>query len=155
MNTDMIFDFSDIGLNMTDAYDILVVANMGDNYLPIDGSQTIEEWKAAVENKNFKEAKADVQVFIKGTNSDSPEYTTKPLESEALLMSTSLRKESQDTKINIILQRGVSRFDIHNSSIGYTLESASIWNAYPSLLFGMESQMLSISRQNGSPDSMA
>ena len=133
MNTDMIFDFSDIGLNMTDAYDILVVANMGDNYLPIDGSQTIEEWKAAVENKNFKEAKADVQVFIKGTNSDSPEYTTKPLESEALLMSTSLRKESQDTKINIILQRGVSRFDIHNSSIGYTLESASIWNAYPSL----------------------
>jgi hypothetical protein len=44
MNTDMAFDFSDIGLQMTDAYDILVVANMGDNYLPADGSQTLEEY---------------------------------------------------------------------------------------------------------------
>lgn len=79
MNTDMTFDFSDIGLNMTDAYDILVVANMGDNYLPTDDSQTLEEWKTAIENKNFKEAKADVQVFMKGTDFDSPEYTTKPL----------------------------------------------------------------------------
>lgn len=133
MNTDMAFDFSDIGLQMTDAYDILVVANMGDNYLPTDGSQTLADWKAAIKNCTFKEAKAKIQVFMTGTAADTPEYTTKPLESEALLMSASLRKESQDIKINVVLQRSVSRFDIYNSATGYTLESVSVWNAYPSL----------------------
>lgn len=133
MNTDMAFDFSDLGLNMTDAYDILVVANIGDNYLSADSSQTLDEWKAAIKSKNFKEAKADIKVFLTGTDENAPEYTTKPLESEALLMSTSLRKESQDTKISIVLQRAVSRFDVYNSAAGYTLESVSVWNAYPSL----------------------
>lgn len=133
MNTDMTFDFSDLGLNMADAYDILVVANMGNNYLPIDGSQTLDDWKAEIKSKNFKEVKAEIQVFMAGTATDAPEYTTKPLESEALLMSTSLRKESQDTKIGIVLKRSVSRFDIYNSAKGYTLESVAVWNAYPSL----------------------
>lgn len=133
MNTDMAFDFSDLGLNMTDAYDILVVANIGDNYLSADSSQTLDEWKAAIKSKNFKEAKSDIKVFLTGTDENAPEYTTKPLESEALLMSTSLRKESQDTKISIVLQRAVSRFDVYNSAAGYTLESVSVWNAYPSL----------------------
>lgn len=133
MNTDMAFDFSDIGLQMTDAYDILVVANMGDNYLPADGSQTLEEWKSAIKNSTFKEAKAKIRAFMTGTAADTPEYTARPLESEALLMSASLRKESQDTKINVVLQRAVSRFDIYNSAAGYTLESVSVWNAYPSL----------------------
>ena len=133
MNTDMAFDFSDLGLQMTDAYDILVVANMGNNYLPTDGSQTLADWKTAIQNSTYKEAKAKIQVFMTGTATDTPEYTTKPLESEALLMNTSLRKETQDTKINIVLQRSVSRFDIYNSATGYTLESVSVWNAYPSL----------------------
>ena len=61
MNTDMTFDFSDLGLNMADAYDILVVANMGNNYLPIDGSQTLDDWKAEIKSKNFKEVKAEIQ----------------------------------------------------------------------------------------------
>lgn len=133
MNTDMAFDFSDIGLKATDAYDILVIANMGNNYLPTDGSQTLDDWKTVIKNKNFKEAKAEVRVFMAGTATDAPEYTTKPLESEALLMSASLRKESQDTKISIVLQRSVSRFDVSNSDTGYTLESVAVWNAYPSL----------------------
>ncbi len=133
MNTDITFDFSDLGLSMTEAYDILVVANMGDNYLSPDSTWTLEEWKTVVKGKTFKQAKADIQAFMTGTSVEVPEYTTKPLESEALLMSASLRKESQDTKINVVLQRTVSRFDIHNSAAGYTLESVSIWNAYPSL----------------------
>lgn len=133
MNTDMVLDFSDIGLKTTDAYDILVVANMGSNYLPADGSQTLDDWKMAIKGKTFKDAKADIRVFMTGTVADSPEYTTKPLESEALLMSTSLRKEAQDTKVNIVLQRSVSRFDVYNSAVGYTLESVAVWNAYPSL----------------------
>lgn len=133
MNTDMAFNFSDLGLKMTEAYDILAVANMGNNYLPADGSQTLDDWKTAIKNKNFKEAEADVRVFTTGTSTDSPEYTAKPLESEALLMSTSLRKESHDTKISIVLQRSVSRFDVHNSASGYTLLSVAVWNAYPSL----------------------
>lgn len=133
MNTDLVLDFSDIGLKTTDAYDILVVANMGNNYLPTDGSQTLDDWKTAIKNKNAKEAKAEIQVFMAGTDTDAPEYTIKPLESEALLMSTSLRKEAQDTKISIVLQRSVSRFDVSNSDTGYTLESVAVWNAYPSL----------------------
>ena len=47
MNTDIVFDFSDIGLKTTDAYDILAVANMGSNYLPTDGSQSMDDWKNA------------------------------------------------------------------------------------------------------------
>lgn len=133
MNTDITFDFSDLGLKMNETYDILVVANMGNNYLPTDASQTLDDWKTEIKNRNFKAAKAEVQVFLAGTDTDAPEYTTKPLESEALLMSTSLRKESQETKIRIVLQRSVSRFDIYNSATGYTLETAAVWNAYPSL----------------------
>lgn len=133
MNTDMAFDFADLGLQMTDAYDILVVANMDNNYLPADGSQTLEDWKNVIKSRNFKDAKATVRVFMAGTSADSPDYITKPLESEALLMSTSLRKEAQDTRIDIVLQRTVSRFDIYNSATGYILESVAVWNVYPSL----------------------
>lgn len=92
MNTDMVFDFSDIGLSMTEPYDILIVANMGDNYLPTDGSQTLADWKSVIQRKNYKEAKAEIQVFMSGTDTNVPEYTTKPLESDALLMSASLKK---------------------------------------------------------------
>ena len=55
MNTDIVFDFSDIGLKTTDAYDILAVANMGSNYLPTDGSQSMDDWKNAIKNSNFKQ----------------------------------------------------------------------------------------------------
>lgn len=95
MNTDMVFDFSDIGLSMTEPYDILIVANMGDNYLPTDGSQTLADWKSVIQRKNYKEAKAEIQVFMSGTDTNVPEYTTKPLESDALLMSASLKKVSK------------------------------------------------------------
>ena len=57
MNTDIVFDFSDIGLKTTDAYDILAVANMGSNYLPTDGSQSMDDWKNAIKNSNFKTAR--------------------------------------------------------------------------------------------------
>ena len=133
MNTDIVFDFSDIGLKTTDAYDILAVANMGSNYLPTDGSQSMDDWKNAIKNSNFKTARAEVQAFMAGTSADIPEYITKPIVSEALLMSASLRKESEDTKISIVLQRSVARFDVYNSAAGYTLESVSVWNGYPSL----------------------
>ena len=133
MNTDIVFDFSDIGLKTTDAYDILAVANMGSNYLPTDGSQSMDDWKNAIKNSNFKTARAEVQAFMAGTSTDIPEYITKPIVSEALLMSASLRKESEDTKISIVLQRSVARFDVYNSAAGYTLESVSVWNGYPSL----------------------
>lgn len=133
MNTDIVFDFSDIGLKTTDAYDILAVANMGSNYLPANGSQSLDDWKNAIKNSNFKTARAEVQVFMAGTATDAPEYSTRPIESEALPMSASLGKESKDTKISIVLQRSVSRFDVYNSAEGYTLESAAVWNAYPSL----------------------
>ena len=133
MNTDMVFDFSDIGLSMTEPYDILIVANMGDNYLPTDGSQTLADWKSVIQRKNYKEAKAEIQVFMSGTDTNVPEYTTNPLESDALLMSASLKKGKQDTKLKAVLQRAVSRFDIYNLAAGYTIETVSVWNAYPSL----------------------
>ena len=126
MNTDIVFDFSDIGLKTTDAYDILAVANMGSSYLPTDGSQSMDDWKNAIKNSNFKTARAEVQAFMAGTSADIPEYMTKPIVSEALLMSASLRKESEDTKISIVLQRSVARFDVYNSAAGYTLESVSV-----------------------------
>lgn len=31
------------------------------------------------------------------------------------------------------MQRSVARFDVYNSAAGYTLESVSVWNGYPSL----------------------
>ena len=49
----MVFDFSDIGLSMTEPYDILIVANMGDNYLPTDGSQTLADWKSVIQRKKL------------------------------------------------------------------------------------------------------
>lgn len=53
----MVFDFSDIGLSMTEPYDILIVANMGDNYLPTDGSQTLADWKSVIQRKIIKRQK--------------------------------------------------------------------------------------------------
>lgn len=95
MNTDIVFDFSDIGLKTTDAYDILAIANM-----------VRKVWttgKTPLRTATSKQPGAEVQAFMAGTSADIPEYITKPIVSEALLMSASLRKESEDTKISIVL----------------------------------------------------
>ena len=149
MNTDIVFDFSDIGLKTTDAYDILAVANMGSNYLPTDGSQSMDDWKNAIKNSNFKTARAEVQAFMAGTSTDIPEYITKPIVSEALLMSASLRKESEDTKISIVLPVSTCitrRQDIRLNPFPYGTDTL------PSLC-GTESLLLSTKRRNELQDS--
>ena len=154
MNTDIVFDFSDIGLKTTDAYDILAVANMGSNYLPTDGSQSMDDWKNAIKNSNFKTARAEVQAFMAGTSADIPEYITKPIVSEALLMKRpSLRKESEDTKISIVLQRSVARFDVLTRRQDIRLNPFPYGTDTLPSLCGTESLLLSTKRRNELQDS--
>lgn len=148
MNTDMVFDFSDIGLSMTEPYDILIVANMGDNYLPTDGSQTLADWKSVIQRKNYKEAKAEIQVFMSGTDTNVPEYTTKPLESDALLMSASLKKVSKILNLKLyynvlflVLIYTIWRRDILLRLYRFGMHTRLF-------LYGMENRMLLIKMQS-------
>ena len=132
MNTDIPLDLSALGLSTTATYNILVVANMGDGYLkPTPSTETLDDWEQSIKSLNFQDAKAKVQAYVYSAATDNSDYTTKPLLSNNLLMSTAFTKESKDTKLNIVLQRNVSRFDIYNSDNKYTLASIAVWNAYP------------------------
>ena len=72
MNTDIVFDFSDIGLKTTDAYDILAVANMGSNYLPTDGSQMYGRLEKAPLRTATSNSPGGSTGFMAGTSADIP-----------------------------------------------------------------------------------
>jgi hypothetical protein len=108
-------------LNVTEAYNILAIANIkgeaGQRYL---GGMTpeswIQQWTGKTEQDVIEQAQAwatDRRVFANG-----------------LLMSGSARKDANDFTVDLTLMRNHIRFDIANNVEGSRLTYVGIYNAY-------------------------
>jgi hypothetical protein len=114
----------------TDAYNILAVANLADQrYISLDGELIeVDTWIGKLTGKTQKEVMQQTSAMITVAPGDA-----NAIQPDQLLMSASVEKAAGKSEIDLVLTRGVVRFDIYNEvSATYEIVSTSIWNAYPS-----------------------
>lgn len=128
MNQNIGLDMTGTGLNATNPYKILAVANL-DQYGPYMGV-SITEW---LDNLNGKDENYALKQLYAHIAADEK------IEMDKIIMTGETEKPSGGlATIELTLLRGVVRFDVVNSARAtYDLESVSIWNAFPETsLFG-------------------
>lgn len=109
---------------------MLIVANL-DDYLDSDFSD-VDEWIESLEGMTQNDVIQSSLVTITGQKfNDDPHHNNEAIQQDAILMSAIVAKEAGQETVNVELIRAVSRFDVTNNATGYTLVSASVWNAFP------------------------
>jgi hypothetical protein len=108
-------------LNLTEAYDILAIANIkgpaGAHYL---NNMSIEAWMQQWADKTRQQVIETARAWT----------TNAPIDPEALLMSGSTKKEANKFKVDLTLVRNQIRFDVINKIKDHEMVFVGIYNAY-------------------------
>ncbi len=111
-------------LGVSEAYDILAVANIGDDHY-ITGN--VDTWMQQWSGHDMDEVKEQAIVWLQGGEDDS-----NAISPDRLLMTGSIAKAQDQFDLNLELTRNMIRFDVYNNQRQqYDLVSTEIWNAYP------------------------
>jgi hypothetical protein len=124
LQANLLLDLSTTSLVATKAYNILIVANVDDNFY-LEGYDSgyaglwAGQWAGNTENQVITAATASA-------------HTGDAINANDLLMYGRAVKTAGSSNINVSLSRNVVRFDVYNNRKNeYDLVSVSIWNAYP------------------------
>lgn len=119
------------GLSNSMAYNMLIVANLEDNIF-----EDISAWLDELTGKTENEVVATTYIEVIGVGDEDAvfyNYGTRSITQQSIPMSSRAVKEEDQEIVKVELVRAVCRFDVTNNATasGYTLVSASIWNAFP------------------------
>jgi hypothetical protein len=111
-------------LTVTDSYNILAVANIGDNrYLGEPAASWMSQWIGKSENEVMNQAIAQVEGSTAGNDN--------AVHSDKLLMYGRVVKAKDQFHLNLVLTRNMARIDVvNNENEQYDLMTVEIRNAY-------------------------
>ncbi len=125
---DLYIPYDEIGLDKASSYTVLAMANMMDGNYYIDQAG-LDAFLAGIEGKIESEVTRSMTRQIVGVGEDQND-NSKVIAKDNIPMTVRFSAEASQENITMELTRVVSRFDIINKAPGYTLVSASIWNAF-------------------------
>jgi hypothetical protein len=119
MLIDTNIDLTGTSLTTNNAYNILAVANLGDNlYISGDLEGWMSQWSGRSENDVMAEARG---MLTEGMS----------IASNSLLMYGRMEKKATENQLHLVLERDMVRFDVYNNMSTYRLHSVRVWNAFP------------------------
>jgi hypothetical protein len=120
MLIDANIDLAGTSLTTDEAYNILAVANIGENlYISGTPESWMAQWGGRSENDVMEEAR--------GTLTEGMSIV-----SNSLLMYGRMEKKATEDQLHLTLERDMVRFDVYNGVTTYELVSVRVWNAFPS-----------------------
>jgi hypothetical protein len=131
--TEIEIDMSQSTLNVTDAYNVLGIANIAGTTKYFEGGASpeawIQQWSGKTETEVIREAYAWTVAAADRTSKLLK--ANAPVKPDGLLMSGRATKAAGASTIDLTLVRNLIRFDVVVNDEDHTLESVAIYNAYP------------------------